>query len=113
MSSYFANYMPDMRNGGVVSAEHQQHHYGQVAHGGGAVQTDPSACAADPSVVGLRQGIPPHHYGGPPAAGQPPQGMPYPRFPPYDRMDIRNPGYYNAQQMDVTQGNFIMCHRLV
>lgn len=106
MSSYFANYMPDMRNGGVVSAEHQQHHYGQVAHGGGAVQTDPSACAADPSVVGLRQGIPPHHYGGPPAAGQPPQGMPYPRFPPYDRMDIRNPGYYNSQQMDVTQGNF-------
>ncbi|XP_060524180.1 homeotic protein antennapedia-like [Cylas formicarius] len=107
MSSYFANYMPDMRNGGVVSAEHQQHHYGaavQVPQGGGAVQTDPSACANDPSVVGLRQGIPPHHYGGPPAAGQPPQGMPYPRFPPYDRMDIRNPAYYNQQQMDGTQG---------
>ncbi|KAF7285103.1 homeotic protein antennapedia [Rhynchophorus ferrugineus] len=105
MSSYFANYMPDMRNGGVVSAEHQQHHYGQVPQGGGAVQGDPSACAADPSVVGLRQGIPPHHYGGPPAAGQPPQGMPYPRFPPYDRMDIRNAGYYNAQQqMDGAQG---------
>ncbi|XP_050296065.1 homeotic protein antennapedia-like isoform X2 [Anthonomus grandis grandis] len=103
MSSYFANYMPDMRNGGVVSAEHQQHHYGQVPQGGGAVQTDPAACAGDPSVVGLRQGIPPHHYGGPPAAGQPPQGMPYPRFPPYDRMDIRNAGYYNAQQMDGTQ----------
>lgn len=104
MSSYFANYMPDMRNGGVVSAEHQQHHYGQVPQGGGAVQTDPTACAGDPSVVGLRQGIPPHHYGGPPAAGQPPQGMPYPRFPPYDRMDIRNAGYYNAQQMDGSQG---------
>ncbi|XP_066150884.1 homeotic protein antennapedia isoform X1 [Euwallacea fornicatus] len=103
MSSYFANYMPDMRNGGVVSAEHQQHHYGQVPQGGGAVQTDASACAGDPSVVGLRQGIPPHHYGGPPAAGQPPQGMPYPRFPPYDRMDIRNAGYYNAQQMDGSQ----------
>ncbi|KAG5900410.1 hypothetical protein JTB14_037155 [Gonioctena quinquepunctata] len=97
MSSYFANYMPDMRNGGVVSAEHQHQHYGaavQVPQG----QPDPNSCAGDPSVVGLRQGIPPHHYGGPPAAGQPPQGMPYPRFPPYDRMDIRNAGYYNAQQ---------------
>ncbi|XP_049821446.1 homeotic protein antennapedia [Aethina tumida] len=102
MSSYFANYMPDMRNGGVVSAEHHQQHYGaavQVPQGGGAVQTDPNPCAGDPSVVGLRQGVPPHHYGGPPAAGQPPQGMaPYPRFPPYDRMDIRNAGYYGAQQ---------------
>ncbi|KAJ8968290.1 hypothetical protein NQ314_002376 [Rhamnusium bicolor] len=104
MSSYFANYMPDMRNGGVVSAEHQHQHYGaavQVPQGGGAVQTDPSSCSGDPSVVGLRQGIPPHHYGGPPAAGQPPQGMPYPRFPPYDRMDIRNAGYYNAQQQQI------------
>ncbi|KAE8573719.1 homeotic protein antennapedia [Halyomorpha halys] len=85
MSSYFANsYMPDLRNGGVVPAEHphQQHHYGAV---GGE---DPSC---DP-----RQGIPPHHYGGPPVAGQPPQGVPYPRFPPYDRMDIRNAGYYQA-----------------
>lgn len=113
MSSYFANsYMPDMRNGGVVSAEHphQHQHYGaavQVAQGGGgAVQTDPNSCGGDPSVVGLRQGIPPHHYGGPPAAGQPPQGMPYPRFPPYDRMDIRNAGYYGSQQqpMDGSQG---------
>lgn len=113
MSSYFANsYMPDMRNGGVVSAEHphQHQHYGaavQVPPGGGAVQTDPNSCGGDPSVVGLRQGIPPHHYGGgPPAAGQPPQGMPYPRFPPYDRMDMRNPAYYGAQhqQMDGNQG---------
>lgn len=103
--------MPDMRNGGVVSAEHphQHQHYGaavQVPQGGGAVQTDPNSCGGDPSVVGLRQGIPPHHYGGPPAAGQPPQGMPYPRFPPYDRMDIRNAGYYGAQQqqMDGSQG---------
>lgn len=109
MSSYFANYnIPDMRNGGGVSAEHQHQHYGaavQVAQGGGAVQTDPNPCAGDPSVVGLRQGIPPHHYGGPPAAGQPPQGMPYPRFPPYDRMDIRSAGYYGAQQqMDGSQG---------
>lgn len=92
MSSYFANsYMPDLRNGGVVSAEHphQQHHYGAAVVPQGA--EDPSAC--DP-----RQGIAPHHYGGPPAAGQPPQGMPYPRFPPYDRMDIRAAGYY--QNMD-------------
>lgn len=103
--------MPDMRNGGVVSAEHphQHQHYGaavQVPQGGGAVQSDPNSCGGDPSVVGLRQGIPPHHYGGPPAAGQPPQGMPYPRFPPYDRMDIRNAGYYGAQQqqMDGSQG---------
>ncbi|KAF5276000.1 hypothetical protein FQA39_LY00796 [Lamprigera yunnana] len=112
MSSYFANsYMPDMRNGGVVSAEHphQHQHYGaavQVPQGGGAVQSDPNSCG-DPSVVGLRQGIPSHHYGGgPPAAGQPPQGVPYPRFPPYDRMDMRNPAYYGAQhqQIDGNQG---------
>ncbi|KAK9512230.1 hypothetical protein O3M35_000699 [Rhynocoris fuscipes] len=73
MSSYFANsYMPDLRNGGVVPAEHphQQHHYGAAV-------------------------VP---QGGPPAGGQPPQGMPYPRFPPYDRMDIRAAGYY--QNMD-------------
>ncbi|XP_014240210.1 homeotic protein antennapedia-like [Cimex lectularius] len=92
MSSYFANsYMPDLRNGGVVPAEHphQQHHYGAAVVPQGT--EDPTAC--DP-----RQGIPPHHYGGPPAAGQPPQGMPYPRFPPYDRMDIRAAGYY--QNMD-------------
>ncbi|BES95942.1 sequence-specific DNA Hypothetical protein [Nesidiocoris tenuis] len=94
MSSYFANsYMPDLRNGGVVPAEHphQQHHYGAAVVPHGA--EDPTA-ACDP-----RQGIPPpHHYGGPPAAGQPPQGVPYPRFPPYDRMDIRAAGYY--QNMD-------------
>lgn len=107
MSSYFANsYIPDLRNGGVVSAEHphQHQHYGaavQVPQGGGAVQTDPNSCGGDPNVVGLRQGIPPHHYGGPPAAGQPPQGMPYPRFPPYDRMDIRNAAYYGAQQQQM------------
>ncbi|XP_018322092.1 homeotic protein antennapedia-like [Agrilus planipennis] len=112
MSSYFANsYMPDMRNGGVVSAEHphQHQHYGaavQVPQGGGAVQTDPNSCGGDPSVVGLRQGIPPHHYGGPPTGGQPPQGMPYPRFPPYDRMDMRTAAYYGGQQpqMDSGQG---------
>lgn len=92
-----------MRNGGVVPAEHphQQHqHYGAavVAQGNNGA-TDPNAC--DPSVVGIRQGIPPHHYGGPPAAGQPPQGMPYPRFPPYDRM---NAAYYGAQQGGMVEG---------
>ncbi|XP_067014383.2 homeotic protein antennapedia [Anabrus simplex] len=109
MSSYFANsYIPDLRNGGVVPAEHphQHQHYGAavVPQGSGTGGTDHSSCAGgDPSVVGLRQGIPPHHYGGPPAAGQPPQGMPYPRFPPYDRMDIRSAAYYGAQQQQ--QGN--------
>lgn len=99
MSSYFGNsYMSDFRNGGVVPAEHphQQHqHYGAtvLAQSNGVV--DPTSC--DPSVIGLRQGIPPPHYGGPPAAGQPPQGMPYPRFPPFDRMDIRNAAYYGSQ----------------
>lgn len=97
MSSYFNNsYMSDFRNGGVVPAEHphQQHqHYGAtvLSHQNGV---DPNSCG-DPSVLGLRQGIPPPHYGGPPAAGQPPQGMPYPRFPPFDRMDIRNAAYYS------------------
>lgn len=90
--------MSDFRNGGVVPAEHphQQHqHYGAtvLAQSNGVV--DPTTC--DPSVIGLRQGIPPPHYGGPPAAGQPPQGMPYPRFPPFDRMDIRNAAYYGSQ----------------
>lgn len=100
-----------MRNGGVVSAEHphQHQHYGaavQVPHSSGGVQSDPNSCGGDPSAVGVRQGIPPHHYGGPLPAGQPPQGMPYPRFPPYDRMDIRNAGYYGAQQqqMDIDPG---------
>lgn len=104
MSSYFANsYIPDLRNGGVVPSEHPHQHYGaavQVPQGGGGVQ-DPNSCGGDPNVVGLRQGIPSHHYGGPPTAGQPPQGMPYPRFPPYDRMDIRNAAYYGAQQQQM------------
>ncbi|KAK7604221.1 hypothetical protein V9T40_004494 [Parthenolecanium corni] len=99
MSSYFNNsYMSDFRNGGVVPAEHphQQHqHYGATVLSQNGVVGDPNSC--DPSVIGLRQGIPPTHYGGPPAAGQPPQGMPYPRFPPFDRMDIRNAAYYGSQ----------------
>ncbi|CAH0394078.1 unnamed protein product [Bemisia tabaci] len=93
MSSYFANaYMPDMRNGGVVPPEHHQHYGAAVVPQGGE---DPSQC-----------GVPPHHYGGPPAAGQPPQGMPYPRFPPYDRMDIRNAAYYNAQQQGMVDPGY-------
>ncbi|VVC34442.1 Homeobox protein, antennapedia type, conserved site, partial [Cinara cedri] len=64
------------------------HHHGQQHY------VDNAPC--DPTA---RQGIPPHHYGGPTAGGQPPQGMPYPRFPPYDRMEIRQAaaaaGYYN------------------
>lgn len=84
MSSYFANsYIPDLRNG-------TPDHYAAAAHQGAQVNSDPSC---DPS---LRQGIP-HHYGGPPVAGQPPPGMPYPRFPPYDRLDIRAAGYYGTQ----------------
>nr|CAD7585481.1 unnamed protein product [Timema genevievae] len=101
MSSYFANsYIPDLRNGGVVPAEHphQHQHYGAAVGPGtpGVNTPDPiSSCAAAGGGGDLRQGgIPPHHYGGP---GQPPQGMPYPRFPPYDRMDIRNAAYYQQQ----------------
>ncbi|XP_063230720.1 homeotic protein antennapedia-like [Bacillus rossius redtenbacheri] len=89
MSSYFANsYIPDLRNGGVVPADHPHQHQHYAAPGAAAPDAISSCAAPD-----LRQGggIPPHHYGGP---GQPPQGMPYPRFPPYDRMDIRNAAYY-------------------
>lgn len=93
MSSYFANqYIPDMRNGGVVPEGHPHQHYGAVPHGEG----DHGCNGGE-----MRQGIPPHHYGGPPPGGQPPQGMPYPRFPPYDRVDIRAAGYYQQQDMGV------------
>ncbi|XP_077297016.1 homeotic protein antennapedia-like [Arctopsyche grandis] len=87
MSSYFANsYMPDMRH------EHPQQ-YGGVAQAGGEIPEG----GCDPAA--LRPAAP-HHYG-PPA--QPAQGVPYPRFPPYDRMDIRNAPYYN-QQMEQNGG---------
>nr|AYO51640.1 antennapedia [Stridulivelia tersa] len=67
MSSYFANsYMPDMRNGGVVPADPHQGHYGEEAMPcGGQLGYGPQA----------------------------PQEIPYPRFPPYNRMDVRG-GYY-------------------
>lgn len=110
MSSYFANsYMPDLRNGGgvVPLVEHAPHHqhYGATAQvgGGDIAGGDPNNC--DPTAVGLRQGIPAHHYGPPSGAGQQPaQGMPYPRFPPYDRMDIRSAAYYGAQQQQMVDG---------
>ncbi|XP_065336203.1 homeotic protein antennapedia-like isoform X2 [Cloeon dipterum] len=94
MSSYFANsYIPDLRNG-------TPDHYAAAAHQGAQVNSDPSC---DPS---LRQGIP-NHYGGPPAAGQPPPGMPYPRFPPYDRLDIRAAGYYGTQTGQTAQNGAV------
>ncbi|KAK3920390.1 Homeotic protein antennapedia [Frankliniella fusca] len=96
MSSYFANaYMPphaDMRNGG---AEHPHQHQ----HYGAAVAGPPMECGG---VNGdMRQGVvpphgAPHHYPTPGGGGA--QMPPYPRFPPYDRMDIRHAAYYNAQQ---------------
>ncbi|KAE8742595.1 Antennapedia [Frankliniella occidentalis] len=93
MSSYFANaYMPphaDMRNGGAEHP-HQHQHYGAAVAG---PPMDPSVCVNGD----MRQGVvpphgPPHHY---PTTGG--TQMPYPRFPPYDRMDIRHAAYYNAQ----------------
>lgn len=116
MSSYFANsYMPsDMRNGGggggVVGSGGgvigsgggagvvmDHHHHGQQHY------VDNAPC--DPTA---RQGIPPHHYVGPTVGGQPPQGMPYPRFPPYDRMEIRQAaaaaGYYNNHHQSSMDG---------
>ncbi|KAJ1520590.1 hypothetical protein ONE63_003702 [Megalurothrips usitatus] len=93
MSSYFANaYMPphgDMRNGGEHPHQHQ--HYGAAVAG---PPIDPSGvCGVNGD---MRQGVVPPH--GAPHHYQGHQGMPYPRFPPYDRMDIRNAAYYNAQQ---------------
>ncbi|XP_015600526.1 homeotic protein antennapedia [Cephus cinctus] len=98
MSSYFANsYIPDLRNGGVEHPHQHQQHYGaavQVPQQTQPVQQQPQQGTdpCDPSL--LRQGVPGHHYGA--TGGQ--QGMPYPRFPPYDRMDIRNAAYYQQQQ---------------
>lgn len=75
--AYFSNaYMPDMRNGG--SHEHQQAH----AHYG-AVPQQHEMDGCDPQLRPAQ-----HHY-----PAQPAPGMPYPRFPPYDRL-----GYY--QQME-------------
>lgn len=73
--TYFANaYMPDMRSGGHEQPQHA--HYGAVPQ-----QHELDGC--DPQLRPAQ-----HHY-----PAQPAPGMPYPRFPPYDRL-----GYY--QQMD-------------
>ncbi|XP_003402194.1 homeotic protein antennapedia-like [Bombus vosnesenskii] len=98
MSSYFANsYIPDLRNGGVEHPHQHQQHYGaavQVPQQTQSVQ-QPSQQTGDPCDPSLlRQGVPGHHYG---AAGSQ-QDMPYPRFPPYNRMDMRNATYYQHQQ---------------
>ena len=99
MSSYFANsYIPDLRNGGVEHPHQHQQHYGAAVQVPQQAQTVPqqpqqATDPCDPTM--LRQGgMANHHYGT--ATGQP--GMPYPRFPPYDRMDIRNAAYYQQQQ---------------
>lgn len=98
MSSYFANsYIPDLRNGGVEHPHQHQQHYGaavQVPQQTQSVQQQSQQAAdpCDPSL--LRQGVPGHHYG---AAGSQ-QDMPYPRFPPYNRIDMRNATYYQHQQ---------------
>lgn len=103
MSSYFANsYIPDLRNGGVEHPHQHQQHYGAAVQvpqqQQQPVQQQPQQ-ASDPCDPGLlRQGLPGHHYGAA-ATGQQP-GMPYPRFPPYDRMDIRNAAYYQQQQQE-------------
>lgn len=98
MSSYFANsYIPDLRNGGVEHPHQHQQHYGaavQVPQQTQSVQQQSQQAGdpCDPSL--LRQGVPGHHYG---AAGSQ-QDMPYPRFPPYNRIDMRNATYYQHQQ---------------
>ncbi|EFN88930.1 Homeotic protein antennapedia [Harpegnathos saltator] len=98
MSSYFANsYIPDLRNGGVEHPHQHQQHYGaavQVPQQTQSVQqqSQQTGDPCDPSL--LRQGVSTHHYGT--AGGQ--QDMPYPRFPPYNRIDMRNAAYYQHQQ---------------
>ncbi|XP_013174066.1 PREDICTED: homeotic protein antennapedia-like [Papilio xuthus] len=77
--TYFSNAyaMPDMRNGG--GHEHQQAH----AHYGAVPQQGHEMDGCDQQLRPAQ-----HHY-----PAQPAPGMPYPRFPPYDRL-----GYY--QQME-------------
>lgn len=100
MSSYFANsYIPDLRNGGVEHPHQHQQHYGaavQVPQQTQSVQQQSQQAGepCDPSL--LRQGVSAHHYGTTTTGGQ--QDMPYPRFPPYNRIDMRNAAYYQHQQ---------------
>lgn len=99
MSSYFANsYIPDLRNGGVEHPHQHQQHYGaavqvpQQTQSTVQQQSQQTSDPCDPSL--LRQGVSTHHYGT--TGGQ--QDMPYPRFPPYNRIDMRNAAYYQHQQ---------------
>lgn len=105
MSSYFANsYIPDLRNGGVEHPHQHQQHYGaavQVPQQTQSVQqqSQQPGDPCDPSL--LRQAVSAHHYGagagGGGGAGGGQQDMPYPRFPPYNRIDMRNAAYYQHQ----------------
>ncbi|XP_063374370.1 homeotic protein antennapedia-like [Cydia fagiglandana] len=77
--AYFSNaYMPDMRNGGH---EHQQAH----AHYGAVPQQGHEMDGCDQQLRPAQ-----HHY-----PAQPAPGMPYPRFPPYDRL-----GYYPQMEQN-------------
>lgn len=104
MSSYFANsYIPDLRNGGVEHPHQHQQHYGaavQVPQQTQSVQqqSQQPGDPCDPSL--LRQAVSAHHYGAGGGAGGAggQQDMPYPRFPPYNRIDMRNAAYYQHQQ---------------
>ncbi|KAI4497565.1 hypothetical protein M0802_007335 [Mischocyttarus mexicanus] len=104
MSSYFANsYIPDLRNGGVEHPHQHQQHYGaavQVPQQTQSVQqqSQQPGDPCDPSL--LRQAVSAHHYGAGGSAGGAggQQDMPYPRFPPYNRIDMRNAAYYQHQQ---------------
>lgn len=99
MSSYFANsYIPDLRNGGVEHSHQHQQHYGaavQVPQQTQSVQqqSQQGGDPCDPNL--LRQAVSAHHYG---TTGGSQQDMPYPRFPPYNRIDMRNAAYYQHQQ---------------
>lgn len=102
MSSYFANsYIPDLRNGGVEHPHQHQQHYGaavqvpQQTQSAVQQQSQQAGEPCDPSL--LRQGVSAHHYGTTGGGGGGQQD-PYPRFPPYNRIDMRNTAYYQHQQ---------------
>ncbi|CAG7825851.1 unnamed protein product [Allacma fusca] len=79
MTSYFSNsYIPDLRNG---TPDHYQ-----------SCTTPVNGATPDPS-CDPRNTI--HHYGNH-HGGSSQQQLPYPRFPPYDRLDIRAVGGANT-----------------
>jgi Antp family protein len=87
MTSYFSNsYIPDLRNGSTP--EHYQ-----------TCTTPVNGNSADPNMHSHYQPPPHQHHNG--------QGQPiYPRFPPYDRLDIRAPpNYYGGQGGEQILGN--------